>query len=131
MINHISIRDFAIIKNTDVDFYSGLNIITGETGSGKSIVVTAISLALGSRADSSFVRFGTDKAIIELSGEIDGEEVIISRERKKPLQTEWQTSYIIRASAHLPKACRYSRAVRQSITTKHRKTPDTCRHLWF
>ena len=61
MINHISIRDFAIIKNTDVDFYSGLNIITGETGSGKSIVVTAISLALGSRADSSFVRFGTDK----------------------------------------------------------------------
>ncbi|MBF1158162.1 MAG: AAA family ATPase, partial [[Eubacterium] sulci] len=80
MINHISIRDFAIIKNTDVDFYSGLNIITGETGSGKSIVVTAISLALGSRADSSFVRFGTDKAIIELSGEIDGEEVIISRE---------------------------------------------------
>lgn len=80
MINHISIRDFAIIKNTDVDFYSGLNIITGETGSGKSIVVTAISLALGSRADSSFVRYGSDKAIIELSGEIDGKEVIISRE---------------------------------------------------
>ena len=80
MINHISIRDFAIIKNTDVDFYSGLNIITGETGSGKSIVVTAISLALGSRADSSFVRYGCDKAIIELSGEIDGKEVIISRE---------------------------------------------------
>ena len=52
MISHISIKNFAIIKNTEIDFDRGLNIITGETGAGKSIVIEAISLALGSRADS-------------------------------------------------------------------------------
>ena len=80
MINHISIKDFAIIKNTEIDFEDGLNIITGETGSGKSIVVEAVSLALGSRADSSYVRTGADKAVIQLAGQLDEEEVIISRE---------------------------------------------------
>ena len=80
MISHISIKNFAIIKNTEVDFNSGLNIITGETGSGKSIVIEAVSLALGSRADSSYVRTGTDKAVIQLVGTIDEEEFIITRE---------------------------------------------------
>lgn len=80
MIDHISIRNFAIIENTETDLDGGLNIITGETGSGKSILVEAISLALGSRADSSCVRTGQDKAIVELSGELDGKEVLIRRE---------------------------------------------------
>lgn len=80
MITHISIRNFAIIENTEIDFEEGLNIITGETGSGKSIVIEAISLALGSRADSAFVRHGTQKAVVQLAGELDGEEIIITRE---------------------------------------------------
>ncbi len=80
MINHISIRNFAIIENTEIDFEEGLNIITGETGSGKSIVIEAISLALGSRADSTFVRHGEKKAIVQLAGELDDEEIIITRE---------------------------------------------------
>lgn len=80
MINHISISNFAIIENTEIDFDDGLNVITGETGSGKSIVIEAISLALGSRADSAFVRFGADKAIVQLAGELDGEELVITRE---------------------------------------------------
>lgn len=80
MIYHISINDFAIIENTEIDFDSGLSVITGETGSGKSIVVTAISLALGSRADSSYVRFGKDKATVELAGELDGTEYVLCRE---------------------------------------------------
>ena len=80
MINFISISNFAIIENTEIEFQDGLNIITGETGSGKSIVIEAVSLALGSRADSSFVRYGADKAIIQLSGDLDGEEIVITRE---------------------------------------------------
>lgn len=80
MIEHISIHDFAIIENNEIDFTPGLSVITGETGSGKSIVVTAISLALGARADSSYVRNGKEKAIVELLGELNGEEIVISRE---------------------------------------------------
>ena len=80
MINHISINNFAIIENTEIDFEDGLNIITGETGSGKSIVIEAISLALGSRADSAFVRHGASKAVVQLAGELNGEDIVITRE---------------------------------------------------
>ena len=80
MIRHLKIRDFAIIENTEMDFHDGLNIITGETGAGKSIVIEAVSLALGSRADTAFVRSGREKAIVQMIAEHDGEEYIITRE---------------------------------------------------
>lgn len=80
MISHISIKNFAIIKEVDIDFHEGLNIITGETGAGKSIVIEAISLALGSRADTAFVRSGATKAIVQLAGTHEGEEYVITRE---------------------------------------------------
>lgn len=80
MISYISIKDFAIIENCEVEFEKGLNIITGETGSGKSIVIEAISLALGARADSSFVRTGADKAVVQIAGDLDGEDIVITRE---------------------------------------------------
>ena len=80
MIDHIAIRNFAIIENTEIDLRGGLNIITGETGAGKSIVIEAVSLALGSRADSSCIRTGADKAVVELTGQLDGEDIVIHRE---------------------------------------------------
>ena len=64
MISHISIKDFAIIKELELDLHPGLNIITGETGAGKSIVIEAVSMALGSRADTDYIRTGADKASI-------------------------------------------------------------------
>ena len=66
MITHLNIKDFAIIKDLDLDLNSGLNIMTGETGAGKSIIIEAISMALGARADSTYIRTGADKAIITL-----------------------------------------------------------------
>lgn len=80
MISHLTIKNFAIIENVDIDFYEGLNMITGETGAGKSIVIEAISLALGSRADTAYIRSGKDKAIVQLAADIDGEDYIITRE---------------------------------------------------
>lgn len=80
MIRHIEIRNFAIIKEVILDFTDGLNIITGETGAGKSIVVEAVSLALGSRADTAFIRSGQDKATIQMIADYNGEKYIISRE---------------------------------------------------
>lgn len=80
MIQHLLIQNFAIISNTEIVFKDGLSIITGETGSGKSIVIQAISLALGARADSSFVRSGENKAIIQLQAEYQDKDYIITRE---------------------------------------------------
>lgn len=80
MISHIVIKNFAIIENAEFMLYPGFNVLTGETGSGKSIVIEAISLALGARADSSMVRTGQDKAIIQIVGHIGDEEMIIKRE---------------------------------------------------
>ena len=72
MIINIEIKDFAIIKDLSVDLYPGLNIITGETGSGKSVIIEAVSMALGARADTDYVRKGCDKAVITLTAQTDG-----------------------------------------------------------
>lgn len=80
MIKSIKIKNFAIIKDTEFNFHSGLNIITGETGAGKSVVATAISLALGSRADSTFIRHGASKATVEMIAELGDKEYTVVRE---------------------------------------------------
>ena len=81
MIRHIRISNFAVIENVEIDFHDGLNIITGETGAGKSIVIEAVSLALGSRADTAFIRSGREKAVIQMIADSpEGEEYIITRE---------------------------------------------------
>ncbi|MDD2215740.1 MAG: DNA repair protein RecN [Eubacteriales bacterium] len=67
MLSHITIKDFAIIDEMDLDFHQGFHIFTGETGAGKSIIIEAISMALGNRADTAYVRSGKNKAIIELT----------------------------------------------------------------
>ena len=80
MINRIIIDNFATIEHLSFDLTEGLNIITGETGAGKSVLVEAISTALGGRADISMVRTGTAKARIQIAGTLEGEDVIIVRE---------------------------------------------------
>lgn len=80
MLNRIVIDNFATIEHLSFDLGDGLNVITGETGAGKSVLVQAISTALGGRADISMVRKGQDKSLIQLSCDRAGEEFIITRE---------------------------------------------------
>jgi DNA repair protein RecN (Recombination protein N) len=80
MIDRIVIDNFATIEHLSFDLGSGFNVITGETGAGKSVLVTAVSIVLGDRADTSMVRTGSDRAFIQIAGTRDGEDVIISRE---------------------------------------------------
>ncbi len=65
MLTELRVRDFAIIDALDVAFAEGLNVLTGETGAGKSIIVDSIALLLGDRAEAAMVRAGCDKAMIE------------------------------------------------------------------
>ena len=80
MLDRIVIDNFATIEHLSFDLGSGLNIITGETGAGKSVLVTAVSTVLGDRADTSMVRTGSDKASIQIAGTKAGEDVVLSRE---------------------------------------------------
>ncbi len=80
MIDRIIIDNFATIEHLSFDLGGGLNVVTGETGAGKSVLVTAISTVLGDRADTSMVRTGEDRAFIQIAGTKEDEEVIISRE---------------------------------------------------
>lgn len=65
MLLELNIENFAIIDKIRVDFNQGLNVLTGETGAGKSIIIDAISLVLGGRADKEYVRTGYERATIE------------------------------------------------------------------
>ncbi len=62
MLTHISVKNFAVVKQIGIDVAHGLTVITGETGAGKSIAIDALSLCLGDRADAASVRKGADKA---------------------------------------------------------------------
>ncbi|HEX6733493.1 MAG TPA: AAA family ATPase, partial [Azonexus sp.] len=62
MLRHLSIRDFVIVDRLELDFAGGFGALTGETGAGKSILIDALALALGERADAGVVRAGCDKA---------------------------------------------------------------------
>ena len=72
MLRTLYIRDYAIIDELEVEFDSGLNILTGETGAGKSIIVGALKMILGERASTDTIRSGAKKAVVE--GHFDGSD---------------------------------------------------------
>ncbi|MBQ6439975.1 MAG: DNA repair protein RecN [Mogibacterium sp.] len=80
MIDRIEINNFATIEHLSFDLGAGFNVITGETGAGKSVLITAVSTVLGDRADTTMVRTGSDRAFIQIAGTKNNEAVIISRE---------------------------------------------------
>ena len=65
MLKHLYIKNFTLIDELDIDFHQGFSVITGETGAGKSIILGAIALLLGQRADSKTISQGADKCVIE------------------------------------------------------------------
>ena len=75
MLQNISLRDFVIVDQLELDFSAGFTVLTGETGAGKSILLDALSLVLGERADSSQIREGCNRAEISALFRIDAEQV--------------------------------------------------------
>jgi DNA repair protein RecN (Recombination protein N) len=71
MLVHLSVHNYAIVEHLDLELARGMSVITGETGAGKSIMLDALGLALGDRADSGVVRPGADKADILASFDLD------------------------------------------------------------
>jgi len=80
MLRFLRITNLAVIDSVEVEFEPGLNVLTGETGAGKSILVEAVGLLLGGRASGDLVRTGEESAAIEAIFEHDGHELLVRRE---------------------------------------------------
>lgn len=65
MLEHLHIRNYALISHLDIDFHSGFSVMTGETGAGKSIILGALNLVMGARADLKSITEGEDRCVIE------------------------------------------------------------------
>ena len=65
MLLSLHVKNLALIEEEEISFGAGLNILTGETGAGKSVVIGSIGLALGDRADAGIIRTGAEYALIE------------------------------------------------------------------
>ena len=79
MLKHLRIQNFAIIDAVELSFGEGLNIISGETGAGKSIIMDALFLILGGRASQDLIRKGAEEAVVEALFEVDGDKILAKR----------------------------------------------------
>ncbi|QXD14494.1 DNA repair protein RecN [Rhodocaloribacter litoris] len=94
MLRTLYIRDYALIEELEVEFDSGLNVITGETGAGKSILVGALKMILGERASTDVIRTGARKAVIE--GVFDETDTPVLRAMLEANEIDVQPRMILR-----------------------------------
>ena len=92
MLLNIHVKNMALIQEVDIDLGEGLNILTGETGAGKSIIIGSVNVALGAQSFKGFAKEGADYALVELLF-APGEE--IGRKISKELDIPWQDGQII------------------------------------
>jgi DNA repair protein RecN (Recombination protein N) len=88
MLTDLIIKNFAIIDELHVSFRAGLNLLTGETGAGKSIIIDAVNLILGGRASSDLVRTGEEDAVVECLFDISRHEAIRERLTESGVETD-------------------------------------------
>lgn len=75
MLERLVVKNVALMDEAEVEFHDGLNILTGETGAGKSILIGSINLALGAKADKSLIRQGAEYAYVELVFSVESEKI--------------------------------------------------------
>ena len=85
MLLELRVKNLALIEKAEVAFGEGLNILTGETGAGKSIIIGSVNMALGGKASRDMIRQGADCAYVELIFSVDDEE---KRKRLKEMDVE-------------------------------------------
>lgn len=92
MLMHLHVKNFALIEEADMEFGVGLNILTGETGAGKSILIDAVNLALGGKAGANVIRAGAEYAYVELVFQIEEEQ---KRQQLAELDIETEDGVLI------------------------------------
>ncbi|MBP5477486.1 MAG: DNA repair protein RecN [Paludibacteraceae bacterium] len=80
MLTHLHIQNYALISLLDIDFAEGFSVLTGETGAGKSIILGALALVMGGKADTKTITEGEQRCVIEATFTDNGEELLVRRE---------------------------------------------------
>lgn len=88
MLESLHVKNLALIDEAEVTFTDGLNILTGETGAGKSIIIGSINLALGAKADKDYIRTGAEYALVELIFSLNEKQNQIVREMELPTEED-------------------------------------------
>ena len=91
MIQSLQIENIALIESLTIAFGEGLHVMSGETGAGKSIVVDAVNLVLGGRADKDLIRTGTEKATVEAVFDIAGNQTVLQQLTTNEIETDGDT----------------------------------------
>ncbi|KJS17451.1 MAG: hypothetical protein VR69_04925 [Peptococcaceae bacterium BRH_c4b] len=79
MLINLFVKDFGLIEQTEISFGMGFNVLTGETGAGKSIILEALQVVLGGRASGDYIRTGSDRAIIQSTFDISGLSQVVEK----------------------------------------------------
>lgn len=90
MLENLHVKNLALIEEQEVTFSKGMNILTGETGAGKSIIIGSINLALGAKADKDYIRTGADHALVELVFSLNDQQLEQMREMELPVEEDHQ-----------------------------------------
>ena len=96
MLRQLAINNVVLVERLELEFEPGLGVLTGETGAGKSILLDALGLALGSRADSALVRSGQESAVVSAELELDVAHPVHSLLREQGIDTEAGEPMIVR-----------------------------------
>ena len=88
MLESLHVKNLALIDEAEVNFTDGLNILTGETGAGKSLIIGSVNLALGAKADKGYIRAGAEYALVELVFTLSGEQQEVLREMDLPVEED-------------------------------------------
>ena len=88
MLENLHVKNLALMEEQEIPFSKGMNILTGETGAGKSIVIGSINLALGAKADKDYIRAGADYALVELVFSLNEQQCDQLREMELPVEED-------------------------------------------
>jgi len=88
MLYNLHVKNLALIDEQEIEFEDGLNILTGETGAGKSVIIGSVNLALGAKADKDMIRTGCDYALIEMTFGLPAEQVQAVKDLELPVEED-------------------------------------------
>src|SRR5436309_6361482 len=96
MLRHLAVRNIVLVEALELEFEPGLGVLTGETGAGKSILLDALGLALGSRADTGLVRTGQESAVVSAELELDPSHPVHALLREQGIEVEAGEALVVR-----------------------------------